>query len=67
MNLGRIPLVGWILASGPDDRVFDALLLIGPVIIALIALLGRSLVVEAIVVVFLVAIVGHVLTNWLGA
>lgn len=67
MNPSGLPLVGWILESGPDDRVFDALLLTGPLIVALIALLGRSQVVEAIVIVYLVAIVGHVVTNWIGA
>jgi len=43
MRLEEIPVIGPLLAAGADDRVFDALLVLGPVIIIAIALLGRNL------------------------
>jgi len=43
MQLEDIPVVGPLLAAGADDRVFDALLVLGPVIIIAINLLGRNL------------------------
>jgi len=42
MQLEDIPVVGPLLNAGADDRVFDALLVLGPVIIIAIALLGRN-------------------------
>lgn len=42
MQLEQIPLVGSLLAAGADDDVFDALLVLGPVIVIVITLLGRS-------------------------
>lgn len=44
MKLTRVPLVGSVVESGADDRVFDALLLSGPLVIMLIAIFGRTLV-----------------------
>lgn len=42
MSVRDLPLVSRIAESGPDDRVFDSLLLAGPPVIALIAVLGRT-------------------------
>jgi len=42
MQLEEIPVVGPLLAAGADDRVFDALLVSGPILIVAIALLGRN-------------------------
>jgi len=42
MQLEDIPVIGSLLAAGADDHVFDALLVLGPVIIIAITLLGRT-------------------------
>lgn len=42
MQLERIPIIGSLLAAGADNRIFDALLVSGPVVIIAIALLGRN-------------------------
>lgn len=44
MKLTHVPLVGSVVDSGADDRVFDALLLSGPLVLILIAIFGRTLV-----------------------
>lgn len=43
MQLEDIPVIGSLLAAGADDHVFDALLVLGPVVIIAITLLGRNL------------------------
>ncbi|MFC6769873.1 hypothetical protein [Natrinema soli] len=42
MRVSDLPVVGDLLESGAEDRVFDSLLLVGPLLILLIALVGRS-------------------------
>jgi len=46
--LDRVPIVGDLLDAGADDRVFDALLAAGPVVVAALALLGRGIVTTAL-------------------
>jgi len=48
VNVRRVPGVGYVLSAGADDRVFDTLLLLGPPVVVLIALLHRSTVTEVI-------------------
>jgi hypothetical protein len=61
MNLARLPLVSSILESGADDRIFDGLLLCGPVVIALIAVLGRTPVTVGLAGGYLVLFAGYLL------
>ncbi|RZV06677.1 hypothetical protein BDK88_3704 [Natrinema hispanicum] len=42
MNLRGLPVVGDLLEAGAEDRVFDVLLLVGPLLILFIAVVGRS-------------------------
>lgn len=42
MSPEPLPLLDLIVRAGPEDRFFDSLLLVGPVLIVLIALLGRN-------------------------
>lgn len=73
MNPRTIPGVGFVLDAGPDDRVYDGLLLLGPVIILLAVLdevvpaLGGHILVEALVIAYLAVLVGYVLYRGLGA
>ncbi|MFA9418149.1 hypothetical protein [Natrinema sp. HArc-T2] len=61
MKIGDLPFVGDPLEGGAEDQVFDSLLLLGPVIIALIAIVGRSVLTTAIAVAYLSSFVGYVL------
>jgi hypothetical protein len=65
MKPTEFPIVAQVIESGAQDRVFDALLLVGPLVILLIAAVGRSALSIAVAVVYLLAFVGHVLTNGL--
>lgn len=48
MNPRRLDAVAPVLESGADDRVFDTLLLSGPLVAVLLAALGRSSVTVAL-------------------
>jgi len=56
-----LPVLGFVFDSGPEDRVFDALLLLGPAIIVLIVVVGRSLLTSGVAIGYLAAIVSYVL------
>jgi hypothetical protein len=60
MNWSELPVVSTVSKAGPEDRVFDSLLLLGPLVIAVIAVLGRSLVTEAIAGVYIAVFVAYV-------
>jgi hypothetical protein len=61
MKSRDIPVVSAVFEAGADDRVFDSLLLTGPLVIGLIAVLGRSLVTEAVAIAYIAAFVGYTL------
>ena len=56
-----LPVVSAVVEAGADDRIFDSLLLIGPLVIGLIVLLGRSFVTGAVAVVYIAVFVGYTL------
>ena len=56
-----LPVVSAVIEAGADDRIFDSLLLIGPLVIGLIVILGRSLVTEAVAIVYIATFVGYTL------
>ena len=41
MKLGDLPIVSTVFEAGADDRVFDSLLLLGPLVIGLVIVLNR--------------------------
>jgi len=59
-----LPVVSVVFDAGADDRVFDSLLLVGPLIIALIVALGRSLVTEVVAIAYIAMFVGYTLYQW---
>lgn len=63
MNLADVPFVGRILVAGPDDPVFDALLMFGPFVIVIVGLLGRSVPGLALALAYVFAIVINVVIN----
>jgi hypothetical protein len=56
-----LPVVSAVVEAGADDRIFDSLLLIGPLVIGLIVILGRSLITEAVAIVYIATFVGYTL------
>lgn len=61
MSLSEIPFVYQIRDWGPDDPTFDSLLLIGPLVILIVVLLGRTPITIGIAAIYLLAFVGYVL------
>ena len=61
MNPRDLPVLSSIIEAGAQDPVFDGLLMLGPILIAVVAVLGRSLLTEAVVAAYIVAFVGYVL------
>ena len=63
MTIERLPLVRQVVTSGAEDPVFDGLLLAGPLVVLLLALLGRSPFTQALALGYVVAFGAHVLSN----
>jgi hypothetical protein len=61
MKWTDLPLASRLAEIGPNDRVFDTLLMLGPLLILLLAILGRSIVTEALAVVYIAVFLGYVL------
>ncbi|OLZ40808.1 hypothetical protein A6E15_07300 [Natrinema saccharevitans] len=61
MRLADVPVVGDLLESGAEDRVFDSLLLVGPALILVIAVLGRSAVTIGLAAAYVLFFVAYVL------
>lgn len=61
MRASDVPVLSHVAESGPDDRVFDSLLLVGPLIIALIAALGRTFLTHTISISYILLLVIYVL------
>ena len=53
-------LVSLLDEAGPGDRVFNVLLLLGPAVIVLLAILGRTAFTVALVGMYLFAFLGYV-------
>lgn len=65
MTLDDVPAITWVREAGPDDLVFDSLLMTGPVVLVLLALLGRSLITTAIAVCYLGVFCVYTAYTWL--
>ena len=61
MKSRDIPVLSPVFEAGADDRVFDSLLLIGPLVIGLIVVLGRSIVTEVVAIAYIAVFVGYTL------
>lgn len=61
MKLRDLPIVSDVFAAGPDNRVFDSLLLLGPLVLGLIIVLNRSLFTEALAVAYISVLLTYVL------
>jgi hypothetical protein len=56
-----LPYVEQVVGAGPDDPVFDSLLLAGPIVLALLAILGRHPAATGIAIGYLGTFVTYVL------
>lgn len=63
MKLERLPVIRQVVDSGAEDRVFDGLVLAGPLVICLVAALGRSPVARGVAAGYVLVFVAHVLRN----
>lgn len=61
MRLSDVPVLSHVFESGPRDRIFDSLLLAGPLVVVLLAVLGRSPLTHAVAASYIVTLVGYVL------
>nr|WP_306059009.1 hypothetical protein [Natronococcus sp. AD5] len=61
MSLPQSSIVRWLSEAGPDDRVFDLLLAIGPLLVLLIAVTGRSLITVGIAVLYIGFFIAYIL------
>lgn len=61
MKPSNLPIVSAVVEAGADDRIFDSLLLIGPLIIGLIVIRGRSFVTEIVAIAYIAVFVGYTL------
>lgn len=61
MRFQDLPGFELVTESGPNDRIFDGLLLLGPVVILLAAIAGRNFVTIGLAVSYLVGLFGYVL------
>ena len=61
MKLGDFPVIPTVFEAGADDRLFDLLLLLGPLVIGIVIVLNRSLVTEALAVAYLGVFVAYIL------
>ncbi|ELZ68600.1 hypothetical protein C457_11366 [Haloferax prahovense DSM 18310] len=61
MKLGDLPVISTVFEAGADDRIFDSLLLVGPLIIGLIIILNRSFITEALAGAYIIIFVIYVL------
>lgn len=61
MNIDETPLLGPVLDAGADDRVFDGLLLAGPLLLCVLAAVGRTPITTVLAVGYLAVFVGYTL------
>ncbi len=61
MKLGELPFISYVFEAGADNRIFDSLLLFGPLVIGLVVILGRSFITESIAVAYIAVFVAYVL------
>ncbi|WP_396612554.1 hypothetical protein ACH9L7_04565 [Haloferax sp. S1W] len=61
MKLDDFPVIYYVFEAGADNRVFDSLLLLGPLVIGLVVMLGRSLFTEVLAVVYIAVFVTYTL------
>ena len=62
-----VPYVGQLLSFGPDDAVYDTLILIGPLIVLLFVVVGRNLLTIGVGLAYVLAFVAGVAYHTVGS
>jgi hypothetical protein len=65
MQLNDVPVLGMLVEWGADDRVFDALLLLGPLLVVVIAVVGRHSLLVAVSSIYVLVFLLRVAANGL--
>jgi hypothetical protein len=61
VNATDLPIVKQVLESGADDRVYDSLVLAGPIVIAVILVAGRTVVTTGVALLYIACFVSYLL------
>ena len=61
--LVELPIVGDIFAAGSTDPVFDLLMVAGPLLVLVIRVVGRGLVTQALVGLYLLTFLAYVVAK----
>lgn len=61
MKLTELPIIKQVVRFGGDDRVLDTLILLGPVLIALIAFVGRTPITTVLAATYVISLPAYVL------
>jgi len=65
MKASDVPVIGLVIRTGADDRVYDTAMVVGVLLLAVIAALGRTMATEGLVVAYLVGFSGYIVYNGL--
>ena len=60
MNPEELPVIGAVFRFGAQDRVLDSILILGPLIVVFFAVLGRSILTETVVALYVLSFVVYV-------
>jgi len=60
-TLTHLPIVGWVFGAGSSDPIYDLLIAAGPLLVVLVRVVGRTVVSQALVFLYLVSFVGYLL------
>lgn len=63
MKLVELPVVKQVLETGADDRVYDSLVLAGPIVIAIILIGGRSVLTVGLSLLYVGVFAAYLLYN----
>lgn len=66
MKLSDLPEIAFGFDAGPEDRIFDSLLVLGPLIIGLVIVLNRSIFTEALAIAYIGVFLTYVLYQGVG-
>lgn len=61
MKVRDVVVVRAMIDAGPNDRIYDAMLLAGPLVVVILAVVGRNPLTVTVALLYLVAFVGYVL------
>lgn len=61
MTVTEFPVIKHVFESGAEDRIYDSLVIVGPIIVVLIVVTGRSIFTRGLAVSYLLIFCTHLL------